>query len=85
VGIHDPGVDTRRVKNTVIWINENGAIAHHHQKIHLFDIDIKDRPVLKESKSFICIQDSSSIVLTHAYALVLSSQAVTSFRPLKLR
>ncbi|KAK5661590.1 hypothetical protein OQA88_9688 [Cercophora sp. LCS_1] len=51
VGVHEPGVDSRKVKNTVLWINENGDIAQRYQKIHLFDVDIKDGPVLKESAS----------------------------------
>jgi predicted amidohydrolase len=50
VGVHEPGVDAAKVKNTVLWIDERGEIAHRYQKIHLFDVDIKDGPVLKESK-----------------------------------
>jgi predicted amidohydrolase len=50
VGVHEPGLDTHRVKNTVLWINEAGEIAHRYQKIHLFDVDIEDGPVLKESQ-----------------------------------
>lgn len=48
VGIHEPAQDGR-VKNTLIWINEKGDIAQRYQKIHLFDVDIKGGPVLKES------------------------------------
>lgn len=63
VGIHEPcsssnsssqtseSEQQQRIKNTVIWINEQGEIAHRYQKIHLFDVDIKDGPVLKESQS----------------------------------
>jgi predicted amidohydrolase len=50
VGVHEPGLDPRKVKNTVLWIDETGAIAQRYQKIHLFDVEIKDGPVLKESK-----------------------------------
>jgi predicted amidohydrolase len=50
VGVHEPGLDTQRVKNTVLWIDERGEIAHRYQKIHLFDVEIKDGPVLRESK-----------------------------------
>jgi predicted amidohydrolase len=50
VGIHEPGLDANKVKNTVLWIDERGQIAQRYQKIHLFDVDIKDGPVLKESK-----------------------------------
>ncbi|KAK0644091.1 carbon-nitrogen hydrolase [Cercophora newfieldiana] len=49
VGIHEPGEDPHKVKNTVIWIDENGTIAQRYQKVHLFDVDIKGGPVLKES------------------------------------
>ncbi|KAK3305198.1 carbon-nitrogen hydrolase [Chaetomium strumarium] len=51
VGVHEPGLDTQRVKNTVLWIDDRGEIVHRYQKIHLFDVDIKDGPVLKESNS----------------------------------
>lgn len=48
VGIHEPAADGR-VKNTLVWINEKGAITQRYQKVHLFDVDIKGGPVLKES------------------------------------
>ncbi|KAK3942805.1 carbon-nitrogen hydrolase [Diplogelasinospora grovesii] len=51
VGIHEPGSDPQKVKNTVVWIDENGEITQRYQKIHLFDVEIKDGPVLKESNS----------------------------------
>ncbi|KXX78222.1 putative hydrolase nit2 [Madurella mycetomatis] len=51
VGVHEPGLDTQRVKNTVLWINELGEVTQRYQKIHLFDVDIKDGPVLRESKN----------------------------------
>lgn len=60
VGVHEPGLDANRVKNTVLWINEKGEIAHRYQKIHLFDVNIKDGPVLKESK---CVAFFFSAVL----------------------
>ena len=50
VGVHEPGLGANKVKNTVLWIDERGQIAQRYQKIHLFDVDIKDGPVLKESK-----------------------------------
>ncbi|PKY05211.1 nitrilase-like protein [Aspergillus campestris IBT 28561] len=50
VGIHEPAADGK-VKNTLVWINEKGVITQRYQKIHLFDVDIKDGPVLKESAS----------------------------------
>ena len=50
VGVHEPGSDAHKVKNTVLWIDESGEITQRYQKIHLFDVDIKDGPVLKESE-----------------------------------
>jgi predicted amidohydrolase len=38
------------VKNTLIWIDEQGDITQRYQKLHLFDVDIKDGPTLKESQ-----------------------------------
>lgn len=50
VGVHEPGLDANKVKNTVLWIDEHGEITERYQKIHLFDVDIAGGPVLKESK-----------------------------------
>ncbi|CAN6674540.1 deaminated glutathione amidase [Trichomonascus vanleenenianus] len=50
VGIHEPGIDPDKVKNTLLWIDDRGKIAHRYQKIHLFDVDIKNGgQSLKES------------------------------------
>lgn len=49
VGIHEPAQGGKKVKNTLIWIDEDGEISQRYQKIHLFDVEIKDGPVLKES------------------------------------
>lgn len=49
VGIHEPEDTGKRVKNTSIWIDETGKITQRYQKLHLFDIDIKGGPRLKES------------------------------------
>lgn len=50
VGIHEPATGGKRVKNTLIWIDEGGAITHKYQKLHLFDVEIEGGPILKESK-----------------------------------
>ncbi|KAK4194487.1 putative amidohydrolase [Triangularia verruculosa] len=52
VGIHEPcWADKTKIRNTVVWIDENGHIVHTYQKVHLFDVDLGDSggPVLKES------------------------------------
>lgn len=54
VGVHEPtqGVNNNcKVQNNQLWINELGVVKHRYQKIHLFDINIPDGPVLQESKS----------------------------------
>lgn len=48
VGIHEVASETR-LKNLLIWIDDKGIITQKYQKIHMFDVDIKDGPVLKES------------------------------------
>jgi predicted amidohydrolase len=48
VGIHEPA-EGKKVKNTLIWINEQGEITQRYQKLHLFDVDIENGPSLKES------------------------------------
>ncbi|RAH45221.1 carbon-nitrogen hydrolase family protein [Aspergillus brunneoviolaceus CBS 621.78] len=50
VGIHEPASNDR-TKNTLIWIDDKGSIIQRYQKVHLFDVDIKGGPVLKESAS----------------------------------
>lgn len=51
VGVHEPSDDpsSKRIKNTLLWIDEKGEIAHRYQKLHLFDLEIKGGPVMKES------------------------------------
>lgn len=51
VGVHEPTSDGKKVKNTLLWIDEQGEIRHRYQKLHLFDVDIKGGPQLKESNS----------------------------------
>lgn len=50
VGIHEPADDGKRVKNTLIWIDEGGNIAQRYQKLHLFDVEIAGGPILKETR-----------------------------------
>lgn len=51
VGVHEPTTSGQKVKNTLLWIDEQGKITHRYQKLHLFDVEIKDGPILKESNS----------------------------------
>ena len=50
VGVHEPSDDanSKRIKNTLLWINEKGEIAHRYQKLHLFDLEIDGGPIMKE-------------------------------------
>lgn len=53
VGIHEPtDPPSKRIKNTLIWIDKEGEIVHRYQKLHVFDIDLRPNgPRLKESDS----------------------------------
>ena len=47
VGIHEPATGGKRVKNTLIWIDEGGMVTQRYQKLHLFDVEIKGGPMRK--------------------------------------
>ena len=53
VGIHEPSETTssKKIRNTLIWIDAKGEITQRYQKLHLFDMDLsKDGgPKMKES------------------------------------
>lgn len=52
IGIHEPTeVPSDRVRNTQVWLNAAGEIVHRYQKIHLFDVNVPNGPILRESKS----------------------------------
>lgn len=52
VGIHEPSLNSDRVRNTSIWLNSKGEITQRYQKIHLFDVNISGKvTVTKESDS----------------------------------
>ncbi|CCG81502.1 Lon protease homolog, mitochondrial [Taphrina deformans PYCC 5710] len=43
--------DSRRISNSSLWIDAYGSITQRYRKLHLFDVDIKNGPILKESNS----------------------------------
>ena len=53
VGIHEPSddQDSKRIKNTLIWIDEKGQITQRYQKVHLFDLEMENGPQMKESNT----------------------------------
>ncbi|KAK0633909.1 carbon-nitrogen hydrolase [Immersiella caudata] len=59
VGVYEPRNDAGKVKNTLLWIDHQGKITQRYQKIHLFDVEIRDGPVLKESA---CVERGMKIL-----------------------
>ncbi|KAL1306720.1 hypothetical protein AAFC00_005386 [Neodothiora populina] len=55
VGLHEPSDNptSKKIKNTLVWIDENGVITNRYQKLHLFDLDLSDHGgnKMKESDS----------------------------------
>lgn len=66
IGVHEPAfsssssstdninnttIESSRLKNTLLWISPEGKIEQRYQKLHLFDVEISNGPILKESKS----------------------------------
>ncbi|KAK3069234.1 Carbon-nitrogen hydrolase [Teratosphaeriaceae sp. CCFEE 6253] len=53
VGVHEPSdePESERIKNTLLWINEDGEIAHRYQKLHLFDLEVEGGPSMRESNT----------------------------------
>ena len=51
VGVHEPSdnPESKRIRNTLLWINEKGEIAQRYQKLHLFDLEIEGGPNMRES------------------------------------
>ncbi|KAK1019958.1 Carbon-nitrogen hydrolase [Friedmanniomyces endolithicus] len=51
VGVHEPSDNpsSKRIKNTLLWINANGEITHRYQKLHLFDLEMENGPNMRES------------------------------------
>ncbi|KAI3406925.1 NIT2 [Candida oxycetoniae] len=51
VGVHLPGGSARKVRNVHLLIDPQGKIVCEYQKIHLFDVDVPNGPILKESNA----------------------------------
>lgn len=58
IGVHLPAnsvstttVSDNRVRNVLLYINHEGKIINEYQKLHLFDVDVPNGPILKESES----------------------------------
>lgn len=52
VGVHEPTEPpSARIRNTLLWLGPDGSILARYQKRHLFDVDVPNGPILRESKS----------------------------------
>ena len=50
-GIHEPGErGSGKIKNTSIWISEDGEIIQRYQKLHLFEMNLENGPHARESE-----------------------------------
>lgn len=50
IGIHQPSPNSDRVLNSQIWLDQH-SLKQNYRKLHLFDINIPNGPILQESKS----------------------------------
>lgn len=54
IGVHEPAsgeIRGKKVQNNQLWISTSGEIVKRYQKIHLFDVNIPNGPILKESQA----------------------------------
>ncbi|KAG0081514.1 Carbon-nitrogen hydrolase [Podila epicladia] len=51
VGIHEKSPHTGKLYNTHVLINHHGDIVEAYRKIHLFDVNITNGPILMESNN----------------------------------
>lgn len=53
VGLHEPAIDDKlqRTQNTLVYLSSTGELLYRYQKLHLFDVDIPNGPIMKESLS----------------------------------
>ena len=50
-----PILDTDKVYNRSILINHEGGVASYYDKIHMFDVILKNKEVYKESDIYTCL------------------------------
>ena len=65
-GIHEPGEKgSGKVKNTAIWISEEGEIVQRYQKLHLFDMELTNGPHAHEGEYVFCdLTDGVKLTMT---------------------
>ncbi|KAG5420803.1 NIT2 [Candida metapsilosis] len=51
IGIHLPNATATKVENIHLLIDPRGTVISRYQKLHLFDVDVPNGPILKESNS----------------------------------
>ncbi|RHZ86926.1 hypothetical protein Glove_42g24 [Diversispora epigaea] len=51
IGVHETSPTPKHIYNTHLIISSDGEIVSRYHKLHLFDINIKDSPVLLESSN----------------------------------
>lgn len=53
VGIHElsRSGDKKHISNSSVWINELGEITQRYRKLHLFDVEFENGPMIRESNS----------------------------------
>lgn len=57
-GVHEPAESGKRVKNTLLWFDSKGEIVQRYQKVHLFDVELENGPIMKESN---CVEPGNTI------------------------
>ena len=55
--------DDNRLHNSHVLVDDSGSIVAVYRKVHLFDIDVKDGPKLKESDG--CIPGNQIVPPVH--------------------
>lgn len=62
VGVHEPSGEIGelpRTKNTLLYFNCKGELIERYQKVHLFDVDIPNGAIMRESDS---VQPGKSLI-----------------------